>query len=158
MQGMSQALSETPPKAPGKAAGGVVRAGEPVPVLASGPTIKDVALGMHKSTVSLALSGKRNVAVATRKKVLVVAREMGYEPHPLAQRLAHGASNSMVCLCSGSLDVGLTTAKILLIQKELSKLALEVPLYTFAQPLSSALETAPQTPSRQAAQMRALCR
>lgn len=180
MQGMSEAPGKSPRKAPGKAveaaAESVVSEEAPVPVLASGPTIKDVALalGMHKSTVSLALSGKGNVSAATRAKVLVVAREMGYEPHPLAQRLAHGASNSMVCLCSGSLDVGLTTAKILLIQKELSKLALEVPLYTFAEPLASSLaasgvptshaifDAAPdavqQTPSRQAAQMRALCR
>jgi len=121
-------------------------------------TINDVAaaLGMHKSTVSLALSGKGNVSAATREKVLAVARDMGYEPHPLAQRLAHGGSNSMVCLCSGGLDVGLTTAKILLIQRELSKLALEVPLYTFAEPLGQGL--AAGSPSRQAAQMRGLCR
>lgn len=123
-------------------------------------TINDVAaaLGMHKSTVSLALSGKGNVSLATRAKVLAVATEMGYEPHPLAQRLAHGGSNSMVCLCSGGLDVGLTTEKILLIQRELSELALEVPLYAFAEPMNAAGGGSPGAASRQAAQMRGLCR
>lgn len=161
-QGVSGALRESPVEAVEEA----VSEEAPAPLLASGPTIKDVAsaLGMHKSTISLALSGKGNVSASTREKVLVAAREMGYEPHPLAQRLAHGASNSMVCLCSGSLDVGLTTAKILLIEKELSKLAFEVPLYTFAQavasapPVASVSEAALQAPSRQAAQMRGLCR
>jgi len=126
-------------------------------------TIKDVALalGMHKSTVSLALSGKGNVSQATCAKVAVAAREMGYEPHPLAQRLAHGASNSLVCLCSGGLDVGLTAEKMLLIQKELGRLALEVPLYTFSEPPAEAeggQRPSGQRASGQAAQIRNLCR
>lgn len=117
------------------------------------PTIHDVAaaLGMHKSTVSLALSGKGNVAVATRARVARMAQEMGYEPNPLAQRLANGVNNSLVCLCSGGLDVGLTTEKILLIQKELVREGFEVPIYTFfggAEPSELA----------QAAQVRNLCR
>lgn len=97
------------------------------------PTIHDVAgaLGIHKSTVSLALSGKGNLSAATRQRVLTVARELGYEPNPLAQRLAHGHSNSLVCLVSGVLDVGLTTEKILLIQQALNEQrSLEVPIYT----------------------------
>ena len=96
------------------------------------PTIHDVAeaLGMHKSTVSVAFSGKGNLSVATRNKVLQVARELGYEPNPLAQRLANGVSNSLICLFSGVLDVGLATEKILLIQKELTERGLEVPIYT----------------------------
>lgn len=96
------------------------------------PTIHDVAgaLGMHKSTVSLAFSGKGNLSAATRQKILRVGRELGYEPNPLAQRLAHGHSNPAVCLFSGTLDVGLATEKILLIQRELSARSLEAPIYT----------------------------
>jgi DNA-binding LacI/PurR family transcriptional regulator len=115
--------------------------------------IHDVAaaLGMHKSTVSLALSGKGNVSLKTRARVLEVATAMGYEPNPLAQRLANGASSSLVCLCSGGLDVGIGTEKILLIQKKLGQLALEVPIYTFA-------DRAEQNVPSQAAQLRGLCR
>jgi|GEM_PF-575802 Transcriptional regulators len=96
------------------------------------PTLQDVAgaLGMHKSTVSLALSGKGTISAETRKRVLSVARELGYEPNVLAQRLAHGQGSTMVCIFSGVLDVGLATEKILLVQKALSARALEVPIYT----------------------------
>ena len=101
------------------------------------PTLQDVAtaLDMHKSSVSLALSGKGNIASATRRKVMAVAREMGYQPNPLAQRLATGVSTNLVALCGGGLDVGLTTEKILLIQKALTSHALETPIYTFAAPV-----------------------
>ena len=115
--------------------------------------IHDVAaaLGMHKSTVSLALSGKGNVSKKTCARVLEVATQMGYEPHPLAQRLANGVHNSLVCLCSGGLDVGLTTEKILRIQHGLSQSGFEVPIYTFAE------WSDPCGPS-QAIQVRNLCR
>src|SRR5579862_4591770 len=100
------------------------------------PTIHDVAgaLGLHKSTVSLALSGKGNLSTATRQRVLAAARELGYEPNPLAQRLARGHRNATVAIFSGLLDVGLTTEKILLIQKALSEHSLEVPIYTCLEP------------------------
>ena len=116
-------------------------------------TILDVAaaLGMHKSTVSLALSGRGNVSQSTRLKVMEVAREMGYEPNPLAQRLASGSRNSMVFVCSGGLDLGLATEKILLIQAELGKMALEVPIYTFP-------ESSGEGTRSQADQIRSLCR
>lgn len=102
------------------------------------PTIHDVAraAGIHKSTVSVALSGKGNLSASTRARVLAVARELGYEPNPLAQRLAHGQSDARVCLISGGLDVGLATAKILLIQRALTAHGLEAPVYTFADPIS----------------------
>lgn len=124
-----------------------------MPPVGKAPTIHDVAaaLGMHKSSVSLALSGKGNLSAATREKVVFVAREMGYEPNPLAQRLANGVSKSLVCLCSGVLDLGLTTEKILLIQKELARQGLEAPIYTFTEPaVANGLS--------QAAQVRQICR
>ncbi len=95
-------------------------------------TIQDVAdeLGMHKSTISLALSGRGNIAEKTRIVVEAKAREMGYSPNPLAQRLAFGANNNVVYIFSGVLDVGLATEKILLLQRHLNRLKLEVPIYT----------------------------
>jgi DNA-binding LacI/PurR family transcriptional regulator len=117
------------------------------------PTIHDVAgaLGMHKSTVSLALSGKGNLSAATRARVLTVARELGYEPNPLAQRLANGRSSATVCIFSGVLDVGLATEKLLLIQKELTARSLEVPIYTCPEPTKDEGQS-------QATQIKQLCR
>ncbi len=119
----------------------------------SPPTIQDVAaaLGMHKLTVSVALSGKGTISTGTRNRILAVAREMGYEPNPLAQRLANGHSNPAVCIFSGILDVGLATEKILLIQRELSRQSLEVPIYTCS-------EASGETGRTQAAQVRQICR
>jgi LacI family transcriptional regulator len=117
------------------------------------PTIHDVAgaLGLHKSTVSLALSGKGNLSAATRQRVLATARELGYEPNPLAQRLARGHRNATVAIFSGALDVGLATEKILLIQQALSRRSLEVPIYTCLEPVGSEGKS-------QAMQLRQLCR
>lgn len=117
------------------------------------PTIKDVAgaLGMHKSTVSLALSGKGNIAASTRVRVMSVARELGYEPNPLAQRLANGNPNPEVCIVTGALDVGLATEKILLIQNALIQQSLEVPIYTCSEPVGEAGRS-------QAAQVKQICR
>ncbi|MES2465215.1 MAG: LacI family DNA-binding transcriptional regulator, partial [Armatimonadota bacterium] len=74
-------------------------------------TIRDLAgaLGMPKSTVSTALSGKGTLSTATRQKVLTAAAELGYRPNALAQRLAQGQSHAVVCLVSGPLDIGLGT-------------------------------------------------
>jgi len=96
------------------------------------PTLQELArsLGMHKSTVSLALSGKGNVSAMTRERVITAARALGYEPNPLAQRLAQGYRNDLVCLFSGGLDVGLATQKILSIQQQLNARGLDVPIYT----------------------------
>ena len=82
---------------------------------------------------------------------MAAAREMGYEPNPLAQRLATGVGTNLVALCSGLLDVGLATEKILLIQKALTNRGLETPIYTFAAAVG------PHGIS-QAAQMRQVCR
>ncbi len=84
---------------------------------------------MDKSTVSNALSGKGNVSAKTRARIATVARELGYEPNPLAQRLATGHRNETICLFSGVLDTGITTDKVLLIQQALSEWELEAPIY-----------------------------
>lgn len=99
-------------------------------VRTSSPTIQDVArsLGIHKSTVSLALSGKGNLAAQTRNQIRTVAREMGYEPNPIAQRLATGQNNNEVYIIGG-LDLGVATEKLLLIQRDLTKHGLNVPVH-----------------------------
>lgn len=118
-------------------------------------TLKDVAgaLGMHKSTVSLALSGKGTISAETRRRVRQVAQELGYEPNLLAQRLAGSVEAATVYVLSGVLDVGIATEKILLIQQELSARGFEVPLYTWHSHSASA-----ENSERQAAQVRSLCR
>src|SRR3954468_10634128 len=95
------------------------------------PTLQDVAvvLGTTKSAVSQALSGKGNTSAKTRARILAVAREMGYEPNPLAQRLASGYQNDQVCLFTGILDTGIATQKVLLIQQDLSLIGMEAPIY-----------------------------
>lgn len=129
-------------------------------------TIYDVAaaLGMHKSTVSLALSGKGNVSKETRARVQEVATQLGYSPNPLAQRLARASSNSLVALCSGGLDVGLGTEKILLIQKLLSGRGLESPIYTLSDWFNDSSASTDNGSQKtrlavaQATQMRSVCR
>ena len=116
------------------------------------PTIQDVAdaLDIHKSTVSVALSGKGTLSSETRERILSVVREMGYFPNPIAQRLANGYRNPAVCIFSGLLDIGVSTEKILLIQRELSKETLEVPIYVCSEPGGASLLT-------QADQVRQIC-
>lgn len=95
-------------------------------------TIQDIAkeLGVHKSTVSMALSGKGRISTSVRERILTFANDIGYEPDPVAQRLANRSESRVVCLCSGSLDPGRSTEKIALIQNALTSLGLEVPFYT----------------------------
>ncbi|HEY3333461.1 MAG TPA: LacI family DNA-binding transcriptional regulator [Capsulimonadaceae bacterium] len=116
------------------------------------PTLQDVAnaLGMHKSTVSVALSGKGALSADTRQLILSKAREMGYVPNPVAQRLATGYQNHAVCIISAGLDLGLATEKILLIQQELTSLGMDVPIYTCS-------EAATPTSRPQSEQVQQIC-
>ena len=60
-------------------------------------TIADVAAraGVSKSTVSHALSGKRPISVETRTRIQQAIDELGYQPHPIAQRLAGGRTRTV---------------------------------------------------------------
>jgi DNA-binding LacI/PurR family transcriptional regulator len=53
-------------------------------------TLKDIAqaMGLHHSSVSLALRHSPEISVATRERIMTVARSMGYEPNPMAAGLA----------------------------------------------------------------------
>src|SRR4051812_43686224 len=52
-------------------------------------TMKDVArkMGVHVSTVSLALRNSAELPVATRERVQAVARELGYQADPMLSAL-----------------------------------------------------------------------
>jgi LacI family repressor for deo operon, udp, cdd, tsx, nupC, and nupG len=60
-------------------------------------TIQDVAsaAGVSVATVSRALRGLPNVAVSTRARVEVAARDLNYRPDPYASRLAAGRSRTI---------------------------------------------------------------
>jgi len=50
-------------------------------------------LGMSKTTVSRALNGYPEVNVRTRERVMKAAKEVGYQPNPMARSLALGRTN-----------------------------------------------------------------
>lgn len=110
------------------------------------PTLQDVAnaLGVHKSTVSLALSGKGNLSHATRARIRDKAREMGFEANPIAQRLAGRSTRPLVCLFVGLLDMGLATDKALRLQRALGAEGYDAPLYTDLRQLRDVRRLRPQ--------------
>jgi DNA-binding LacI/PurR family transcriptional regulator len=56
------------------------------------PTIADIAVraGVTKGTVSFALNGRPGVSDATRKRILGIAQEMGWQPSRTARALSGG--------------------------------------------------------------------
>lgn len=67
--------------------------------LTAPPTSADVGrrAGVSRTTVSFVLNGVQNqgISEATREKVLVAARELGYEPHAAARSLVGGATGTV---------------------------------------------------------------
>ena len=63
-------------------------------------TIADIAkaAGVSVSTVSRILSGKQDVAPATRERVQKLIKEMGFVPHAQAQRLRAGKTRNVALL------------------------------------------------------------
>ncbi|MHB1459520.1 MAG: LacI family DNA-binding transcriptional regulator, partial [Armatimonadota bacterium] len=63
-------------------------------------TILDVAktAGVSPSTVSLCFKGKTRISDSTRKRVLEIAREIGYVPNQFARRLRLGKSKLIVLI------------------------------------------------------------
>ena len=68
-------------------------------------TMDDIAkaVGVSKTTVTNALSGKTNVSAAMRQRIQRYAEEIGYRPNTLARSLAKGKT-SMLGLVVHSLD------------------------------------------------------
>ena len=77
-------------------------------------TIHEVAraIGVSASTVSAAFSGKGTITAQRRESVLRMARELGYEPDPHAQRLRTGRSTNSVVLFSSFMERGVSTATL----------------------------------------------
>jgi DNA-binding LacI/PurR family transcriptional regulator len=60
------------------------------------PTIADIArqAGLTKTAVSFALNGKPGVSEQTRRRVLEIAREIGWQPNSAARTLSDGRANA----------------------------------------------------------------
>src|SRR5438552_18633914 len=60
-------------------------------------TIADVAIaaGVSKTAVSFAFNNPENLGQATLERVLRVARDLGYAPHPAARALSMRRSGTM---------------------------------------------------------------
>jgi LacI family transcriptional regulator len=105
------------------------------------PTLQDIAaeVGVTKATVSYALSGKATVAPRTRKAVLQAAKRLGYEVNLHAQTLSRGHS-SLVGLFSLSLDFGVGTQKLNLMQQMLMEHGYTVPVYVYGHSVRDAVD------------------
>ncbi|HEX3790300.1 MAG TPA: LacI family DNA-binding transcriptional regulator [Pseudonocardiaceae bacterium] len=60
------------------------------------PTITDIArrAGLTKTAVSFALNGQPGVSEDTRRRVLDIAQEIGWQPHSAARALSDGRANA----------------------------------------------------------------
>ena len=70
-------------------------------------TIDDIArdLGISKTTVSRAISGKGRIGPATREKVLAYIKEHDYRPNPLAKGLAQSKTYNIAWVIPGDSSV-----------------------------------------------------
>jgi LacI family transcriptional regulator len=84
-------------------------------------TLSDVARAVKKSkgTVSMALNGTGRMSPETRERVLEVAKELGFQANPMAQRLAGGPRDNTVAICTSYLDLGVLTHKLKSMQNAL---------------------------------------
>lgn len=100
-------------------------------------TLSDIAttLGITKATVSYALSGKGRVAPETRELVLETAQKLGFRPNQHAQRLANGRCHDTVGLFAWSLDLGVTTRKLQLLQNLLAQRGYRAPIHVCGESL-----------------------
>ena len=70
-------------------------------------TIQDVAdaLGISKTTVSRAISGKGRIGAETKSKVLAYIEEYGYRPNPIAKSLADQKSYNIAWVVPGDSSI-----------------------------------------------------
>lgn len=104
---------------------------KPRPIEGRAATLNDIAqaLGLTQATVSYALSGKGRVAPQTRQAVLDTAKKLDFRPNPHAQRLIKGRSNDTVGLFARSLDLGVATLKLQILQNLLVQQGFRAPIY-----------------------------
>ncbi|MDR3711011.1 MAG: LacI family DNA-binding transcriptional regulator [Capsulimonadaceae bacterium] len=94
-------------------------------------TLVEVAqrLGVSKSTVSAAFTGRGTITAARREAVKSAAVELGYEPNPHAQQLVHGSRSDMICLCAPNLGAGDFTRVIELLQYAIVQRGIVAPIH-----------------------------
>lgn len=84
--------------------------------------------GVSQITVSRVMRGQSNVREDTRERVLAVARELGYQPNPIAQAFRVGKSNT-VALLVGDIAQGWYSALAKEIQLSIESIGLDLLLY-----------------------------
>ena len=96
-------------------------------------TISDVAraAGVSKATAAQVWRGSGRISPATRALVLETAKQLSYNPNPHALRLANGRCQNLIGLYSLNLELGPGTSKIKLIQRRLTDLGYDVPIYSY---------------------------
>jgi DNA-binding LacI/PurR family transcriptional regulator len=94
-------------------------------------TVRSLAeeLGVSKSAVSAALTGKGTLNAATREAIRKAAQERGFQPNSHAQRLSNGRYNNTVGIFALWLDFGVSTQKLQTIQARLLSHGYDVPIY-----------------------------
>lgn len=98
-------------------------------------TIADVAnhLGVSKSTVSHALSGKRRISTEVRRQVIEAVEELGYRPN-FAARIMNTRRTGLIGVLVESLKNPYTTALLEELDRELSRHSLRMVLGTTNNP------------------------
>lgn len=102
-------------------------------------TLVDVAqlLGVSKSTVSAAFTGKGTIAARRREEVRRAALELGYRPNPNAQRLVNREPDNTIVLLTSYLDLDVRTQKLHLLQRSLSEQGYNASIHALGDGLSS---------------------
>lgn len=102
-------------------------------------TIVDVArlLGVSKSTVSAAFTGKGTIAPERRDAVRRAAIELGYRPNPNAQRLVNGERENAIALVTSYLDLDVRTQKLHLLQRIFNEKGYSASIHALGELLSA---------------------
>lgn len=110
--------------------------------VASPVKLQDVAAmaGISLTTASMALNGKGRVARSTQQEVQRIAREMGFQAHPSAQRLSSGRCNTLIDLLSFQLDSGLVLHKLKTMQALLMRQGFVAPIHALDSDVPAAME------------------
>ena len=90
------------------------------------------AVGVDKSAVYQALSGRGRISEAKRGQIIETAERLGYHVDPLAKRLREGRSHVDVPIFSYFLDRGVLVETVARIQSCLTSAGYVAPLHIFA--------------------------
>ncbi len=106
-------------------------------------TIKDVAKRANVSpgTVSNALTGKRPVSAGTRRRILDVIEELGYQPNVLARSLVNRRSETLAVVASGLEYYG-PSRTVIGIEQEANRLGYSLLLSLLHDPVNADVDLA----------------